>query len=191
MSTSITPRVALTSLAAFGIAWASSVAAADWKAQPGSTLGFRSSMQGEAFTGRFARFTPTIRFDPAQLAGARFDVTIDLASVGTNNAERDDGLKSLEFFGVKKQPQARYVATAFRALGKGRFVADGVLTLNGRSKAVPLAFTWTPGAKPVLAGTATVKRLDFNVGTGEWTDTEVLPNDVQVTTRLVLVPVAP
>lgn len=178
----------LAGLAAFGLAHAAHAAAADWRMQPGSTLGFRSSMQGEAFTGRFARFAPTLRFDPAKLAGARFDVVIDLASVGTNNAERDDALKSLEFFGVKKQPQARYVATAFRALGQGRFVADGVLTLNGRSKPVPLAFTWTGGARPVLAGSATVKRLDFGVGTGEWADLSVLPNDVQVTTRLVLAP---
>jgi polyisoprenoid-binding protein YceI len=182
---------ALAALATLGLALSAAASAADWRALPGSTLGFRSTMQGEPFDGRFARFTPTIRFDPAQLAGARFDVAIDLASVGTNNSERDEGLKSMEFFNVKKQPQARYVATRFRALGQGRFVADGVLTLNGASRPVPLAFTWTGGAKPVLAGSAVVKRLDFSVGTGEWADTELLPNDVRVTTRLLLAPAKP
>ncbi len=67
-------------------------------------------------------------------------------------------------------------------------MADGTLTLRGITKAVPLTFTWTPGAAPVLAGTATVPRLAFNVGTGDWADTEVMPDAVAVTTRLVLQP---
>ena len=53
-----------------------------------------------------------------------------------------------------------------------------------------LAFTWTPGAKPVLDGQATLKRLDFQVGTGDWADTAALPNEVKVRTRLVLSPKA-
>lgn len=160
----------------------------DWKTLAGSTLGFSSVFQGENFSGRFKAFTPVLRFDPAQLASARFEVTIDLASVDTRNSERDDSLRSTDFFNVHKQAQARYVATKFRALGQGRFVADGVLSLNGASKAVPLAFTWTGGAKPTLNGSATVHRLDFKVGLGEWADTSLLPNDVAVTTRLQLAP---
>ena len=164
--------------------------AADWTALPGSALGFSSVFQGEKFTGKFARFTPVIRFDPAQLTASRFDVAIDLASVDTQNSERDDGLRSEDFFNIRAHAQARYVATKFRALGQGRFVADGVLSLNGASKAIPLTFTWTGGAKPILAGTATVRRLDFKVGTGDWEDLSVLPNDVQVSTRLLLAPKA-
>jgi len=183
----MTSRAALAAALFLSVA-ASAASAADWKTLPGSTLGFGSSMQGEAFTGRFARFTPVLRFDPAQLPASRLDVSIDLASVETKNAERDEGLKSMEFFNTKSQPKARYVATTFRALGGGRYVADGTLTLNGHSKAVPLAFTWTGGAKPVLAGSATVNRLDFGVGTGDWEDTGLLPNAVKVTTRLVLAP---
>ena len=129
---------------------------ADWKALPGSTLGFASVFQGEKFSGRFKAFTPVLRFDPAQMASARFEVTIDLASVDTQNSERDDSLRSADFFNVHKQAQARYVASKFRALGQGRFVADGVLSLNGASKAVPLAFTWTGGAKPTRAHICTV-----------------------------------
>lgn len=160
----------------------------DWKALPGSTLGFASVFQGEKFSGRFKAFTPVLHFDPAQLAKSRFDVTINLASVDTRNSERDDSLRSADFFNVHKQAQARFVAGKFRALGQGRFVADGVLSLNGASKAVPLTFTWTGGAKPTLTGSATVHRLDFHVGIGEWADTSLLPNDVAVTTRLVLAP---
>lgn len=162
--------------------------AADWVAQPGSTLGFSASFQGETFKGEFGKFSPRIRFDPAQPAQGRFDVRIQLASADTRNEERDEALHGSEFFNAGKLPEARYVATKFRALGGNRFVADGVLTLRGISKPVPLSFTWTAGARPVLVGQARLRRLDFAVGTGEWADTELLPNEVAVNTRLLLAP---
>ena len=58
---------------------AAPAAAADWAMQPGSWLEFETSYDGEAFAGRFGRFAPMLRFDPATLDDARFDVRIDLA----------------------------------------------------------------------------------------------------------------
>lgn len=174
----------------FPLLWLAATAqAADYGMQPGSTLGFTASYQGEAFKGSFGKFTPQIRFDPAKLADSRFDVRIVLASATTQNSERDDMLKGDDFFDAAKQPEARYVATKFRALGGNRYIADGVLSLHGVAKPAPLTFTWTPGAKPVLDGTALLKRLDFNVGSGDWNDTDLIPNEVKVSTHLVLAPV--
>lgn len=169
---------------------AASAGAADYTAQPGSTLGFSASFQGERFEGRFERFTPRIRFDPAQLQDSRFDVAIDLGSADTDNPDRDEVLLGPEFFAATGQAQARYVATRFRHLGGDRYVADGELTLRGIRQPVPLQFTWTPGATPVLTGQATLKRLAFEVGTGDWSDTDLMPDEVSVATRLDLVPVA-
>ena len=160
--------------------------AADWKMQAGSTLGFSTSYQGEVFQGRFGKFTPKIRFDPAKLAQSRFDVVIALGSANTSNDERDEMLHGEGFFNSGKWAQARYSATKFRALGGNRYAADGSLSLRGVSKPVTLTFTWTPGAKPVLVGEAVLKRLDFGVGDGDWADTGLIPNEVKVTTRLVL-----
>jgi polyisoprenoid-binding protein YceI len=153
----------------------------------GSSLGFASSYDGESFEGRFRQFTTSIAFDPATATG-RFDVVIALGSAGTENEERDEVLLGSEFFNAMAVPQARYQASAFRKLPDGRFVADGALTLRGITQPVPLTFRWTPGAAPKLDGTATVKRLDFNVGTGDWDDVEVMPDAVTVRTSLVLQP---
>lgn len=175
-------------LVLLALMWAGTCGASDWTLQPGSALGFSASYQGESFEGRFAKFTPQIRFDPAKLADSRFDVVIDLASASTNNDERDALLKGEDFFNSGKWAQARFVASSFRALGGNRYAADGDLSLRGVSKPVTLTFTWTPGAKPVLAGEAALKRLDFGVGGGDWTDTGLIPNEVKVKTRLVLAP---
>lgn len=162
--------------------------AADWTMQAGSSLGFTATYQGEAFEGRFGKFTPAIRFDPAKLAGSRFDVRIALATADTRNSERDEMLRGSEFFDAAKLPEARFVATRFRALGGNKFAADGALSLHGVTRPVTLAFTWVAGAKPVLDGQATLKRLDFKIGLGDWEDTDLLPNEVKVKTHLVLAP---
>jgi polyisoprenoid-binding protein YceI len=171
-----------------GLLLANAAVAADWTMQSGSTLGFSASYQGETFQGRFGKFTPQIRFDPAKLSDSRFDVRIALTSASTSNDERDEMLKGEDFFNSGKLPEARYVAEKFRSLGGNRYAADGTLSLRGVSKPVTLTFTWTPGAKPVLAGEALLKRLDFGVGGGDWTDTGLIPNEVKVTTHLVLAP---
>jgi polyisoprenoid-binding protein YceI len=171
-----------------GLLLTNAAAAADWTLQSGSTLGFSASYQGETFQGRFGKFTPQIRFDPAKLTDSRFDVRIALASASTSNDERDEMLKGEDFFNSAKLPEARYSASVFRALGGNRYTADGTLNLRGVSRPVTLSFTWTPGAKPVLNGEATLKRLDFGVGSGDWTDTGLIPNEVKVSTHLVLAP---
>jgi len=162
--------------------------AADYVQQPGSTLVFASTYEGEAFTGRFPGFVTQLSFDPAQLASARLDVTIPLVTTSTGNSDYDGEIRGSGFFDTARFPQARYSATRFRALGGNNYAADGTLTLRGVSKPVTLTFTWTPGPRPVLAGKATVKRLAFGVGAGEWSDTELLPDEVAVSTKVIFAP---
>lgn len=173
---------------ATGRADAADATAAEYKVLPSSTLQFSTSYDGETFDGTFARFEPVLRFDPAKLADSRFEVEVDLASADTGHAERDEVLLGDEFFDAGHVATARYLATSFRALGSGRYVADGKLTLRGVEHAVPLEFSWKAGALPVLDGKATVRRLEFSVGTGDWADTALLPDAVEVTTHLVLAP---
>lgn len=162
--------------------------AADYVQAQGSSLNFAGKYQGAAFNGRFPKFATKLSFDPAKLQTAKLDVSIPLASASTGNASYDGELRGSAFFNVGKFPQARYVATKFRALGGDRYAADGTLSLRGVSKPVTLTFTWTPGAQPVLAGRASVSRLAFNVGGGQWADTKLLPDTITISTRVVLRP---
>ena len=161
---------------------------ASWTVAKDSSLRFTGTAQGEAFEGRFGKFDAKIAFDPADLAGSKFDVTIDLASADTQNEERDGTLRDAPFFDVATQPKATFVATEFAAAGGG-FEARGTLTLRGVARPVTLAFTWTPaGAGATLEGKATLDRMQFDVGGGEWEDAEMIAHEVQVATTLVLQP---
>jgi polyisoprenoid-binding protein YceI len=155
---------------------ASNAVAGDWDVQPElSALRFSGVSQGESFEGRFTRFTPQIRFDPADLAHARFDVAIDHAS-------------GEDFFDLANYPAARFVATEFVAAGAA-FEAHGALELRGTRQPVTLRFQWTPGDGGArLEGEATLDRTAFGVGGGDWADADTIAHEVKVATVLMLVP---
>jgi len=185
-------RTALVTTVLFASLAAPATHAANYRSDPKSSLlSFSSSYQGEAFTGHFGHFDAHIAFDPANLASSKLDVTISLASADTQSSERDEMLKGADFFNAGKMPVAHYAAAKFRSLGGNRYAADGVLTLRGVSKPVVLSFNWTPGAIAALVGDATVNRLDFGVGGGEWADTATIGNAVKVHTALKLVTAPP
>jgi polyisoprenoid-binding protein YceI len=153
------------------------------------TLTFRATQAGAVFEGRFTRFVARLQFVPGDRPAGRFDVTISTSSVDTAERERDDLLRSPEFFDAARVPEARYLATAFARVGGDAYEARGRLTLRGVTRDVPLRFRWSgPASGPVLDGTATVRRLDFGVGQGEWRDTAWVGNDVQIAFALRTVP---
>ena len=187
-------KFARRSLSAFALALslgALPALAADYVQAPGSALAFGGMYQGEAFSGRFPGFDTRLSFDPADPAAARLEVTIPMAgATTTTNPDYDGEMRGDAFLAVAKFPQARYTASGFRTLGDGRYAADGVLSLHGVEKPVTLTFTWTPGPQPVLAGKATVRRLDFGVGAGDWADTDLIPDEIAVSARVLFSPAA-
>lgn len=188
MSPKLTSPAAVAAMLVAMMGAPTAATAADYVQAPGSSLVFATKYDGEVFTGRFGDFATRLSFDPDDLDAARLDVTIQLAGTATGNADRDSTLSGSDFFDVAKFAQARYVAERFRALGGDRYSADGTLTLRGVSKPVTLTFTWTPGSPATLAGRATVQRLAFGVGGGDWADTGTIPDEVAISTRVFLQP---
>lgn len=162
--------------------------ALDYVQAAGSTLAFAGTYQGEVFTGRFPGFDTRLTFDPVHPEQASLKVAIPLASATTANADYDGEMRGASFFDAGRFPQAQYTATGFRKLGGDRYAADGVLSLHGVSKPVTLQLTWTPGPRPVLSGKATVRRLDFGIGSGDWADTSLIPDDIAISTKVLLQP---
>jgi len=171
-------------LAAAGLA----LAATQWKMQPQeSTLTFVATQAGAPFEGKFEKFTADIAFDPQDLAGSRFDVKIDLASVNSRDGERDDTIRSADLFDVKRWPTGHYVADKFTAKSGGKFTATGKLTLRDVTREVPIEFTFeNQNGSAWLKGTAALKRLDFGVGQGEWKDTATVADEVKIRFALLL-----
>lgn len=164
-------------------------AARPWRADAAhSVLTFTNTYQDVAYSGRFQRFAANIDYDPADLAHARFDVTVDITSLDTQNSERDQAALGTDFFDAAKFPYAHFVTTSFHKTANGDVVADGTLTLRGISKPVTLTVEFVPhGDSASLDVTAHVQRLDFGIGAGEWADLSMIGNGVTVHGHLVLV----
>lgn len=163
-------------------------AATQWTLQPRqSKLTFTGTQAGAPFEAVFEKFTADIRFDPKDLATSRFDVKIDLDSVNSGDAERDETIKGVDLFAVRQWPSGHYIAEKFTDKGAGKFSATGKLTLRNVTRDVPLEFTFEDGKEGAwLKGAASLKRLDFGVGQGDWKDTASVANDVKVKFALLL-----
>lgn len=157
------------------------VAIRNWTVVPGGRLGFTANWNGQSVVGVFSSWTADIAFDPAALDRSSIGVTIDLASVGSGDAERDTTLKGAEFFDTSIYPAARYVSKSIKALGGGRYQATGTLTLRGVSKPLRLDFT-VPirDRNATVKGRASLDRTLFGVGTGQWAGTGAIAADVAI-----------
>jgi polyisoprenoid-binding protein YceI len=166
------------------------LAATQWTVQPKeSKLTFVGTALDAPFDGTFERFTADIKFDPQDLATSRFDVKIDLASVNTQNEDRDGALKGDDFFAVKQYPTGHFAADRFTSKGGNKYGATGKLTIRNVTRDVPIEFTFeNKNGSAWLKGSAQLKRLDFGVGQGEYQDTSQVGNDVKVNFVLLLKP---
>jgi polyisoprenoid-binding protein YceI len=153
-----------------------------------SRLEFTGTQAGAPFKGVFHAFTASIDFSPDALANSKFDVTITLASVDSEDKDRDGTMRGADVFDVAHFPNARYVTHAITRTASG-YAASGSLTLHGTTREVPIQFTFSSaGGGAKLLGTAQLKRLDFGVGQGDWKSTEWVKNEVSVAFNLALTP---
>ena len=156
--------------------------------QQQSRLEFFGEQAGAEFKGEFHKFTALVAIAPDALASARIDVQIDVNSLDSLDQDRDKTMRSVDIFDVSHWPTAHYVTRMITKSATG-FAALGNLTLHGVTKEVPIEFRFTSspgGAK--LEGTATLKRLDFGVGQGDWKSTEWVADKVKIHFALALEP---
>jgi polyisoprenoid-binding protein YceI len=167
----------------------SSASAATFAADPASSrLEFTGVQAGATFKGVFHQFTAAVDFDPAALASAHIDVTIEVKSVESGDKDRDGTMRGADIFDVAHFPTAHYVTRSITRTATG-FSAVGALTLRGVTKDVPIEFKFASAAAgATLSGTAELKRLDFGVGRGDWKNTDWVADAVKVAFSLNLKP---
>lgn len=156
-----------------------------------SEIRFTSRQMGVPVEGRFKRFDAQIAFDPAQPAAAKIAMEVDLTSVSLGMAESEAELAKPEWFATRQFPKASFNSTAVTPVAPGRYVVAGKLAIKGRSRdiVVPVELT-ASGGRTSATGAFALKRLDFRIGDGDWKDTSLVADEVQVAFRLILTGVA-
>ena len=187
----ITSRLArpstLLALALSMLSGAPAVHAADQALVPAqSELTFVAKQLGVPLNGRFKSFTAQSAFDPKAPQTSKIAFQIDLGSVAVS-ADADTELVKPDWFNTAKFPKAIFQSSAIKALGGGRYEVAGKLNIKGNSRdlVVPMQLSQA-GALSTATGGFALKRLDFKVGDGDWADTSIVANDVQVKFKIVL-----
>ena len=144
--------------------------AATWNIDPvHSEVGFSvRHMMVSKVRGRFATFSGQIVTgeDPLQ---SSVTAEIDLSSINTGQEQRDQHIRSADFFEVETYPTMTYKSTGVR-VEDGEYILDGELTLKGVTRNVPLRLElqgFGPdaygGHRAGFTATGEINRSDFNV----------------------------
>lgn len=152
-----------------------------------SEIAFLTRQMGVPVEGRFRQFDAQVAFDPKQVAASRISFTIDLGSASIGTAETEAELLKPDWFDTRKFPKATFTSTQVRQVGAGKLEVAGTLSIKGNSQPVTVPVLLAPsGTFTTATGSFTLKRLDFRIGDGDWKDTSVVANDVQVRFKLTL-----
>lgn len=139
--------------------------------------------------GQFNNFSGTLQFDPGnlQVSSVAFEVKTD--SINTGIPNRDNHLRSKDFFSVNEYPSMSFQSSGVKQTGGDEYVLEGKLTIKGKTTKVEIPFTYfgtreNPLKKgQMVAGFETrfsINRLDYGVGTGKFFEMGVIGNEVDI-----------
>lgn len=121
-------------------------------------------------TGAFTDVTGQAVLDPEDWGASTVNVTVQVSSVDTRNADRDRHLLSEDFFDVVNHPEITFVSTGVDEVGENSFIVTGDLTIRGitKSVAIPLELLGvdkdpTGAVRAGLEGSRRIDRRDWDV----------------------------
>jgi polyisoprenoid-binding protein YceI len=139
--------------------------------------------------GRFREFEGTIQYDPQNITKSSVTFAAKATSIDTGIEQRDNHLRSADFFDVANHPEISFKSTRVEKKGKDDFIAYGDFTLRGVTKQVALPFKmygaikdpWGKMRLGVEAG-LTINRQDYGVSWSQKLDNGglVVGNDVKI-----------
>ena len=175
------------SLLAVAASFATTPACAQQLVPTGSEIAFTSKQMGVPVDGKFRKFDAKVAFDPKKPETANIAFSVDLASVSLGVAETEAEIAKPDWFDTKKFPQAQFQSSGVKATGGGKYEVTGRLTIKGTAQnlVVPVTLTQS-GGNTTAAGSFVLKRLAFRIGDGDWKDTSMVADDVQVRFKLAL-----
>ncbi|HVB46811.1 MAG TPA: YceI family protein [Burkholderiales bacterium] len=149
------------------------------------SVSFSVDQAGAPFQGSFRSFGGTVCVDGD--AVTRIDVWLDPASVDSGLPELDAALKGADFFATDKYPRVTFTSASVQSRGDLR-QAEGTLEIKGTRRQIGIPFRLAGAAvKRTVSGAFTLNRLDYAIGTGEWSNTKWLGAEVKVEFKAALV----
>ena len=160
-----------------------------------SNVAFKVRHLVSKVVGEFTEFEGTITADFNNLDNCRVQFSIQSASIETRNEDRDNHLRSADFFDVEKFPEITFTSTKVTKIDKDSFAVAGILTMHGVSNPTTLTVDYL-GEMTAMGGTragyelsATLDRKDWGISWNRALDTGgfILGDDVEVNINLEVI----
>lgn len=152
-----------------------------------SSITFVSRQMNVPMEGSFRKFSAQVAVDPARPENGRAQIEIDAASIDAGSEEANEEVRGKNWFNVREFPRAGFATTAVKSLGGGRYEASGKMTLKGKTFDLRAPFTIRQDKDTLtMDGSFPLKRLAYGIGSGIWSDTSVVADEVLVKFHLVL-----
>ena len=138
-----------------------------------STAGFKvRHLMVSNVRGEFSGVAGTVVFDAEDSANSKVEAAIDATTIQTRDNQRDQHLKSADFFDVEKFPKITFISKKVAPVGEGEWRVVGDLSMHGVTKEVvldvegPTPEVKDPQGNIKIGATATTKlnRKDFGLG---------------------------
>jgi len=162
-----------------------------------SELGFKiKHLMISSVSGSFSKFDVQTETTADDFSDAKVTATVDVASINTNNAQRDEHLRNADFFETDKHPEIIFKSTKVKKLDIDSFELTGDLTIREITKPVTLAVEYNGIAKDpwgnLKAGftvTGKINRKDFGISYNAVMETGgvMLGEDVKINAEIQLV----
>ena len=168
------------------------VLAATYSLDPAhTTIGFKvKHLMIANVKGVFEKFKGTVVIDDGDISKSKVNVSIEMASINSNIAKRDEHLRSGDFFDVAKYPVMTFDSTKVERTGAGALKVTGNLTIKGVTKQVVLTVDGPSGeikspqgvVKRGASAVTTINRQDFGVSWNKKLDAGavVVGDEVQI-----------
>lgn len=159
-----------------------------------SEIGFSvKHMMVSKVKGSFASYDATVEADETDLQDALIDFKIDVASISTNNEDRDNHLRSADFFDAEKFPYITFKANEIAKKGDDAYELTGDLTIKDVTR--PATFDVEYGGKATnpwgvevvaFSGEGKVNRKDFGLTWNQTLETGgvLVGEDIKITLEL-------
>lgn len=148
------------------------------------SVSYEVRQAGSPFRGKFDRFGGEVCLTAER--ATRIEVWLDAGSVNSGLPEIDAALKDKDFFAASQYPRVAYDSQSVEARENAQ-LAHGTLRMKGKRRNLDVPFRLQrAGAGYIVSGTLTLNRLDYDIGTGEWSNTKWLSAEVKVDFRATL-----
>jgi len=162
-----------------------------------SELGFKiKHLMISNVSGALKNFEAEAEMDEADFSSAQINLTAAMASITTNNEQRDGHLLTSDFFEVEKYPDLKFTSTKIEKVDDDTFSLYGELTLKGVTKPVKLNVEYNGVTKDPWGGERAGFLVTGKINRSEWgvnfngvleTGGVVLSEEVRINSEIQLV----